>query len=56
MNRSAGYCDCCGGAIGSQCLGGSDCDLNMELLRDGVSPGFFRNPLAFGGATPERED
>jgi hypothetical protein len=42
----ADYCDRCGGETGRACLGGSDCDLNMELLADGVSPEYFRNPLA----------
>jgi len=41
-----GFCERCGGELGWGCLGGSDCDDNMELLRDGVSPDHFRNPLA----------
>ena len=45
MTARETYCERCGGAIGTQCLGGADCDLNMELLRDGVSPDYFRNPI-----------
>ena len=40
------YCERCGGEIGFGCLGGSDCDDNLDLLRDGVSPDYFRNPLS----------
>ena len=46
MTATVRYCDRCGGEIGWGCLGGSDCDDNLELLRDGVSPDNFRNPLA----------
>ena len=45
MTEQPRYCDRCGGEIGWGCLGGSDCDLNMDLLRDGVSPDHFRNPV-----------
>jgi len=39
------YCERCGGEIGTGCLGTgtADCDLNMELKRDGVSPDHYRN-------------
>jgi hypothetical protein len=42
----ATYCERCGGEVGWACRGQADCDLNMELLRDGVSPEFFVNPLS----------
>ena len=42
------YCERCGGELGWACdgAGTADCDLNMELKADGVSPDFYRNPLA----------
>jgi hypothetical protein len=44
----ASYCERCGGQLGFGCLGTgtADCDLNMELKRDGVSPEVYRNSVA----------
>lgn len=41
------YCERCGGELGRGCLGTgtADCDLNLELRADGVSPDFYANPL-----------
>ena len=38
-------CERCGGELGIACEGTStaDCDLNLELARDGVSPDHYRN-------------
>ena len=39
------YCERCGGELGQACegTGTADCDLNLELKRDGVSPDHYRN-------------
>lgn len=38
-----GRCPRCNGLMGSECLGGSDCDINVDLGRDGVDPSAWRN-------------
>ena len=39
------YCERCGGELGAACegTGTADCDLNLELRADGVSPDYYRN-------------
>ncbi len=41
------YCERCGGELGIGCAGTgtADCDLNLELAADGVSPDCYRNPV-----------
>ena len=43
------YCQRCGGELGTACegTGTADCDLNMELKRDGVSPDHYRNRIPY---------
>jgi hypothetical protein len=36
-------CERCNGIVGTECLGGSDCDINVDLARDGVDPAAWRN-------------
>ena len=42
-------CQRCGGELDTQCLGtgSGDCDLNLELRADGVSPDHYRNPVPY---------
>ena len=39
------YCQRCHGELGFSCegTGTADCDLNLELAADGVSPDHYRN-------------
>jgi hypothetical protein len=38
-----GRCPRCNGLTGTECLGGIDCDINIDLARDGVDPSAYRN-------------